>query len=97
MGATGLYIGSEDMVKLGALYLAGGEWNGRRILSEDWVRLAMEREFALDWDRSHRICSKGGMYGQRLILAPEQDRAVAVQAYGGNSDVVAEWVREYRE
>ena len=94
MGATGLYVHSSDMVKLGALYLAGGVWNGRRILSENWVRLAEERGFALDWDGEHRICFKGGMYGQKLIFSPEQNRAVAVQAYGGNSDAVAEWVRD---
>ena len=97
MGATGLYIGSRDMAKLGVVYLSGGMYRGRRIVSEAWTKLAMEREFALDWDAEHRICCKGGMFGQKLILAPEQGRVVALQAYGANSNVIAEWVRDYRD
>ena len=96
VGGSGLYIGSEDMVKLGMIYLSGGLYRGRRILSEDWVRLALEREFALDWDPEHRVFYKGGMYGQKLMGIPEQNRAVALQAYGADSDTVMRWVRDYR-
>jgi CubicO group peptidase (beta-lactamase class C family) len=97
IGGTGLYIGSRDMVKLGMVYLAGGTYRGRRILSESWTKLAMEKGYALDWDPEHRVCFKGGMFGQKLIIAPEQNRAVALQAYGANSDVVAKWVRDYAD
>ena len=47
IGATGLYISAEDMVKLGALYLNGGVYEGKRLLSEEWVRkvIASEYEF----------------------------------------------------
>lgn len=96
VGGSGLYVGSADMVKLGMIYRDGGLYRGRRILSEAWTKLAVEREFALDWDPEHRVYFKGGMYGQKLIVAPEQDRVVACQAYGGNSDVVMRFVRDYR-
>jgi CubicO group peptidase (beta-lactamase class C family) len=33
-----IYITPRDMAKLGALYLNGGEWQGHRIVSADWVR-----------------------------------------------------------
>lgn len=36
-GGWGLYARTEDMAKLGQLLLNGGEWNGERILSEEWV------------------------------------------------------------
>ena len=39
MGATGLYIRTEDMLKLGILYLNKGIWKGERIISEEWVLL----------------------------------------------------------
>ena len=40
MGATGLFIRTEEMLRFGALYLNGGMWEGRRLLSEDWVAKA---------------------------------------------------------
>lgn len=96
MGATGLYITSEDMVKLAMLYRDGGIYRGKRILSEEWVKLAVEKEYGLDWDDTHRIYYKGGMFGQKLIVVPEQNRAVALQAYGANSQIIAEWIRDYK-
>src|ERR1051326_1978527 len=33
----GAYIRPRDQLKLGQLYLNGGTWNGRRVLSKDWV------------------------------------------------------------
>ena len=39
-GGTGLFLCCEDMAKLGQLYLQGGIWQGKRILSEDWCRRA---------------------------------------------------------
>ena len=96
VGGSGLYIGAEDMVKLGMIYRDGGLYRGRRILSEAWTKLAVERGFALDWDDEHRVYFKGGMFGQKLIVAPLADRVVALQAYGANSDTVMKFVRDYR-
>ena len=95
MGATGLYVHSADMVKLGMLYLDGGLYRGERVLSREWVSLAMTREFALNWDARRQTCSKGGMHGQSLIIAPEQGRVVALQSFDGDSRAVEEWVRGY--
>lgn len=95
MGATGLYVRAEDMVKLGMVYLSGGAYRGKRILSGTWTKTAMEKEFALDWDDEHRVCFKGGMFGQKLMIVPGQNRAVALQAFGADSNVVLKWVRAY--
>ncbi len=40
LGGYGMYARTPDLAKFGQLYLNEGEWNGRRILSRDWVRLA---------------------------------------------------------
>ncbi|UCF20547.1 MAG: serine hydrolase [Gemmatimonadota bacterium] len=34
----GLYMRPRDMAKFGQLYLDGGTWQGKRVLSEEWVR-----------------------------------------------------------
>ncbi len=39
-GGWGLYLGCEDMSKIGQLVLQGGVWNGRQLISEDWIRRA---------------------------------------------------------
>jgi CubicO group peptidase (beta-lactamase class C family) len=36
-GAGGLKITPRDMVKIGATFLKKGTWNGKRIISEQWV------------------------------------------------------------
>ncbi len=36
-GGWGLWLKTEDMAKLGQLLLQRGEWNGRQILSPEWV------------------------------------------------------------
>ena len=97
MGATGLYIHSEDMAKLGQVYLSGGKYGELRILSEEWVCAAVEKGYAIEWDETHTVYYKGGMCGQKLIIAPQQNRVLALQAYGANSDTIAKWVREYKE
>lgn len=58
MGATGLYIRTQDMVKLGALYLRQGTYAGKRILSEHWTRLVLERGYELCPGREKRRVRK---------------------------------------
>ena len=38
----GVFIGARDQARLGLLILNGGQWNGRRILSEEWIRRMRE-------------------------------------------------------
>ena len=97
MGATGMYIHSSDMVKLPYLYLKRGVYRGKRLLSEEWVDMVLAREYTYEWDITGRWFFKGGMYGQKQIGLPYQNRAVAFQAYGANSDILAKWIAAYEE
>lgn len=97
MGATGLYITTADMAKLGQLYLCGGEWHGRRLLSQEWVHLVRERGYELRPVGIGEAYGKGGMYGQMLLVVPETGRVVAWHAYDdGNRDEMVRFCAEYR-
>jgi CubicO group peptidase (beta-lactamase class C family) len=39
-GYAGLRVKTEDIAKLGILYLQNGIWNGKRVLNADWVKEA---------------------------------------------------------
>ena len=82
MGATGLYIRVSEVAKLGSIYLNGGVYGNRRILSESWVETVLSRGYELKPKRNGRAYGKGGMRGQMLLILPEQKRVLAWQGYG---------------
>ncbi|MBQ8814006.1 MAG: beta-lactamase family protein [Lachnospiraceae bacterium] len=82
MGATGLYVRTDDMVKLGVLYLNGGKWNGQQIVSEEWVQTALTHEYEFHKTGYGESYGKGGMLGQMLLVVPEKRLAVAWHGYG---------------
>lgn len=43
----GLYLASEDLARLWYLFLRDGNWNGRRVLSSDWVRQSVSPAIAV--------------------------------------------------
>lgn len=61
----GAYIRPRDQLKLGQLYLSGGTWNGRRVVSKDWVeqslashavfpdRFGVDHEYGWGWHIHH--------------------------------------------
>ena len=89
-------IHSSDMAKLGLLYMNGGTWKGERLLSEEWTKMAMEKDYSLGPDESGLIYSKGGMYGQSLMVMPSTHRVVAVQGFEADTGVIREVLRNFR-
>lgn len=86
IGATGLYIRVEDMTKLGAVYLNGGEYRGRRIVSEEWVRTVLERKYEFAPNGIRDSYNKGGMNGQNLLVIPCENRVIGWQGYDTRTD-----------
>lgn len=67
---AGLNARAIDFAKLGSLFLADGDWNGSRIVSEDWVRTSVSRDEAQDVSSHYRdefgewiYSDGGGWYG----------------------------------
>ena len=96
VGGAGLHVSSDDIVKLGKLYLSGGVYKGRRILSEAWIREASScvsdnsGNGTPDWCSGYGYqlwrCSRGGYrgdgaFGQLLVMQPERNMFAAVQAF----------------
>jgi len=44
IGGTGLYLPTRDMAKFGQFWLQEGTWNGERLLSREYVRLASSKQ-----------------------------------------------------
>lgn len=80
MGATGLYIRARDMVKLGYVYCQRGAWEGKQLLSEQWVQVEEKESFNFE-QALPGVYAKGGMRGQMLLYSPEGGFAAAWHSY----------------
>jgi CubicO group peptidase (beta-lactamase class C family) len=92
MGASHLRIRTEDIAKLGQLYLQQGRWEKKQILSREWVLLATKKE--IDNGRNDNSWGYGygyqfwmnptggfradGAYGQYSMVFPDKDTVVAI-------------------
>jgi len=94
-GFTGLHARTEDIAKLGLLYLQRGRWNGAQLISEDWIAQATSkqidnagRQTSLDWQQGYgfqfwmsRHGYRGdGAFGQFCLVLPEQDAVLVTTA-----------------
>lgn len=97
MGATGLYCRTADMVKLGILFLNRGVYDGKRYLSEAWIRTAEVRCLGIDPCAIRSIC-KGGAFGQVVAYCPETGKALAAHSYDdAGTDFIDAAIREFLE
>ena len=96
LGFTGSHLTTEAIASLAQLYLDGGRWEGRQLLSEAWVEEATRALGPLnddpnadeDWRRGYgysfwmqRFGYRGdGAYGQFLIVLPDHDTVVSITA-----------------
>jgi len=94
-GYTGLHARTEDIAKLGQLYLQRGEWNGSQLIARDWVAEATSKHVETanqqqnpDWRQGYgfqfwmsRHGYRGdGAFGQFCVILPEHDMVVATTA-----------------
>jgi CubicO group peptidase (beta-lactamase class C family) len=93
-GFSGLHARTEDIAKLGLLYLQGGRWEGAQLIGEKWVAEATSRQVAnpdeanTDWRQGYgfqfwmsRHGYRGdGAFGQFCVILPEQDTVIATTA-----------------
>jgi CubicO group peptidase (beta-lactamase class C family) len=93
-GGWGLNVKTEDIARLGQLYLQKGKWHGKRLLPEAWVKQATSKQVSNapnpnpDWEQGYGYqfwrCQPEGVYrgdgafGQYCIVMPNLEAVLAI-------------------
>jgi CubicO group peptidase (beta-lactamase class C family) len=94
-GFSGLHARTEDIAKLGLLYLQQGWWEGIQLIPKEWVAEATSVQVSNsenpspDWQQGYgfqfwmsRHGYRGdGAAGQFCVILPEQDAVIVTTAY----------------
>jgi CubicO group peptidase (beta-lactamase class C family) len=104
---SGLNATPVDYARFGELFLHAGEWNGQRIVSEDWVREATSADVTtdpaghyqyfwwIDTQRPDRFYALGN-FGQYIYVAPDAGAVIVRNGrdWGVENDT---WLSVFRE
>ena len=92
----GLYLEARDLARIWYLFSQAGMWNGKRVVSEEWVRssvtpavkLGSSTSYGFKWwlyqnpaDTSRLVWGGSGFGGQFPMLFPESDLIVVFNAW----------------
>lgn len=94
MGATGLYIATRDMAKLGVLYLHNGMWKGKRLLSAEWTAQAICRQtpyaaYGFGFLVGDKGFEMNGAHQQTVTVLPKENIVLAAHAFADKYDYLA--------
>lgn len=95
-GGWGLFLCTEDMAKLGQLYLQKGLWNGQQIIPQAWVETSTTKHMESipgTYGYGYQVWMEerpgsfefNGMLGQNVIVYPDMDMVVVTNA--GNNEL----------
>lgn len=104
-GGWGLQLTSRDMARLGYLYLREGAWNGRQLVSPEWVAAATTA-----WVEPYEATGYGyqwwvypdlggyaaqGLGGQMVLVLPEQELVVVITAQDTDHGPLVELIERH--
>lgn len=97
-GGWGLYLSAESWAKLGLMFMGGGVYNGKRILSDRWIKLsgathAITPSVNVDFNYGYQLWVAkessqllfNGMLGQDVWMCPENNIIAVIQS--GNNEL----------
>lgn len=99
IGATGLFVTVEDMLKIGIMLLQHGASQGHQIVSPEWIAEITKKRVSTDrigrdgyglgfWVRSDTSAfMANGMLGQLIYVSPQTNRVVAWQSCDNGSGI----------
>ncbi|MCI8465874.1 MAG: serine hydrolase [Lachnospiraceae bacterium] len=92
-GGWGLFIRTEDAAKLGQLVLQKGNWRGSQLVPERWLEDAVTKHMETPesmgpYGYGYQVwlggrpgsCTFNGMLGQNVLVYPDLDMVIAVNA-----------------
>lgn len=103
-GSEGVYLHPRDMAKLGYLWLNKGVWEGKQIVSKQWVEDSVKVQIktgggddygygwwvATDEPAAYNAIGRGG---QRIIVVPGWNLILVTTGGGYSFDQIEPWVR----
>lgn len=91
MGGNNLALSSEAMLKIGQMVLNGGVWNGKQIISEEWIEASLQSYSHSDfnpyyygymwWNREvggYQTYFAWGYGGQYIFIIPELNAVTVI-------------------
>jgi len=100
----GLYLNGSDLAKIGYFYLHDGIWDGKQIVSKDWVRDSLkgyidaegDYQYGYKWwllkrtDRAGYVWMARGFGGQRMMVFPQEGMIVTFTGWDITGDPPAD-------
>lgn len=85
-GAGGLFLTLSELHTFGLFYLQQGRWNGKQLLSPDWIAQSTSKQVEngshgygyLFWRGEQNTARADGKYGQWSILCPDKDAVITL-------------------
>ncbi len=108
-GGTGLYLSGDDIIRFGIILRDGGVYNGKRIVSEEWINTASsvhstaQENGTPDWTAGYGYqfwmnAKEGfrgdGAYGQLCMVFPERNMVFTMLCESTNMQKEVELVYE---
>jgi CubicO group peptidase (beta-lactamase class C family) len=105
VGGWGLFLTPRDMAKIGYLYLNQGQWDGKQVVSTDWIdRSTSPRiqtggnlEYGYQWwiYSHYDAYTAMGRYGQTIFVIPKFDMVIVVTAEASSHDPIFDIIDRY--
>jgi len=107
--AGGLYLSGEDLAKIGYLYLHDGAWDGKQIVSKEWVKESVtpfikaeeDYQYGFKWwlmplkNSQQYVWMERGLGGQELLVFPENQMIVVFTGWDISGSAGPEHEHEY--
>jgi CubicO group peptidase (beta-lactamase class C family) len=88
VGAAGLFLKPRDLARFGLLFLSNGMWNGRQVVSQDWVRASTRVHagggYGYQWwiEKEKEMYYAWGFGGQFVLVYPQLDLLAVILSDG---------------